>query len=551
MLSLLFRYFNTIKYLKLSQIFFRIYKKINFLYSAPNFSALAISTNPIKNTLRTNYFHFKFFEKDYTFTFLNTPLSVKYNDTNQLNWFPSQASQLWIYNLHYFDYLFEFNSYDTKINFITDWINNVPYKAKDAWHPYTVSLRICNWIWSLSENQKTVPKNIITSIYQQSHFLSYHLEFDVLGNHLIENCKALIIGGLFLEENKFLNKGLKLLNKQLKEQILEDGGHYERTPMYHIIILADLISIYDALSQFKKNPPWLLNVINKMGNWLQQISDADYFPLFNDSSFDITYSPQKILLYLKEHYGFNFKNNVSGLLKQSGIFYFNNEFTKLWFDCGDLGPDFLLAHAHNDSLNFELSLNNEMIITDSGTYDYESGQSLNWRPFFRSSKSHNVVTIDNEEPNDIWGSFRVANRGRTSILSYNKNSCLASHNSYKSKHIILNRKIDLNCSQSDLLIDDNIHFLKKTKVHFESNFHFHPNVKFKYIQKLKTHQIVVLETNKQTIELIYHEINDIININESYYSTKFMKKVKRVNLTISGVRNNSCNNITEFKGILK
>ena len=42
-----------------------------------------------------------------------------------------------------------------------------------------------------------------------------------------------------------LRKGKKLLLRELKEQVLNDGMHYERSPMYHLIILERLL---DALN---------------------------------------------------------------------------------------------------------------------------------------------------------------------------------------------------------------------------------------------------------------------------------------------------------------
>ena len=64
--------------------------------------------------------------------------------------------------------------------------------------------------------------------------------------HLFANAKALVFAGLFFEGNegrKWLNTGLKILEKELREQILEDGGQFELSPMYHALAVEDLLDL--------------------------------------------------------------------------------------------------------------------------------------------------------------------------------------------------------------------------------------------------------------------------------------------------------------------
>ena len=67
---------------------------------------------------------------------------------------------------------------------------------------------------------------------------------------MLANLKALIFFEVFFP-NKHSTQRLKIWKKeylhQLKEQILEDGGHYELSPMYHNIILEDLIDLRNIL----------------------------------------------------------------------------------------------------------------------------------------------------------------------------------------------------------------------------------------------------------------------------------------------------------------
>lgn len=55
--------------------------------------------------------------------------------------------KLWRYNLHYFDYLLDSDRCSkAKARLISDWIDRNPIGIGDGWEPYTLSLRIVNWI---------------------------------------------------------------------------------------------------------------------------------------------------------------------------------------------------------------------------------------------------------------------------------------------------------------------------------------------------------------------------------------------------------------------
>ena len=91
------------------------------------------------------------------------------------------------------------------------------------------------------------------------------------------NAKALIYGGIFFHNHdgsKFLTKGRKIFVEGLNKQILNDGGHYELSPMYHSLILEDLLYIYsityNVSNYLKKSDLKLLRYkIIKMLTWLK------------------------------------------------------------------------------------------------------------------------------------------------------------------------------------------------------------------------------------------------------------------------------------------
>ena len=82
--------------------------------------------------------------RDHAFCFLN---QEKTFPDGGIDWASKDMPKLWRYNLHYFDYLFDAGrSHDAKVHLISDWIVKNPPGTGDAWEPYTLSLRIVNWI---------------------------------------------------------------------------------------------------------------------------------------------------------------------------------------------------------------------------------------------------------------------------------------------------------------------------------------------------------------------------------------------------------------------
>ena len=85
----------------------------------------------------------------------------------------------------------------------------------------------------------------------QVRFLRKRLEIHLLGNHLFANAKALVFAGLYFtgnEADEWLGKGLAILEREVPEQVLRDGGHFERSPMHHGIILEDLLDLLNVFA---------------------------------------------------------------------------------------------------------------------------------------------------------------------------------------------------------------------------------------------------------------------------------------------------------------
>jgi len=359
---------------------------------------------------------------DYEFRFLN--VSRSFSD-GAIDWECIDMPKLWRYNLHYFDYLQEKNRSDESLAaIVSDWIDKNRVGAEDAWEPYTVSLRIVNWVkWFLSCKAEKLPqRNWLESLYFQAAWLEKNIEYHLLANHYLKNAKALFFAGAYfsgVDADRWLRKGLKILCEEASEQILSDGGHYERSPMYHCIVTEDYLDVLNlCIANAGLVDQRSIEILQRCTaaalDYLNDILLPDgQIPLFNDSAFGIAPAPEQIFHYAQQVMQYNRparrKELDMSANPESGYYAIRDGGDMLIVDCGQIGPDYQPGHAHCDTLSYELAFDGRRVIVDAGVFDYENSGD---RRYSRSTCAHNTVVIDNEEQSEIWGVFRVARRAR-------------------------------------------------------------------------------------------------------------------------------------------
>ena len=71
------------------------------------------------------------------------------------------------------------------------------------------------------------------------------------------------------------DKSEKILINELKIQILDDGAHYELSPMYHSIIIEDLIDILELIRIYKYQNPILIKIIKTALSVMVQVTKGE------------------------------------------------------------------------------------------------------------------------------------------------------------------------------------------------------------------------------------------------------------------------------------
>src|SRR6185295_11229965 len=289
--------------------------------------------------------------------------------------------------------------------------------------PYPISVRLLNWTarffgepGDLSGAGSAFLEQLWRSIFLQAEWLSLHLERHLLGNHLLENAAALTFAGSCFsgpDAERWYRCGRALLAQELSEQILGDGMHFERSPMYHERMTYLLVLLHATGRPDLE--PLVAPRLAAMLAALELLRHPDGgIALLNDSALGTYNDPQELidagLASLGRADGERLRKSGAWALPEAGYYGFRQSpGDYIVCDAGPIGPDYIPGHAHGDLLSFEASFSGQRVFVDSGVHDYEAGEL---RRYCRSTRAHNTVEVEGKDQCEFWGSFRVARRGR-------------------------------------------------------------------------------------------------------------------------------------------
>jgi uncharacterized heparinase superfamily protein len=409
------------------------------------------------------------------FSVLNRSIDIE----SAATWNDAAIEKLALYNLHYHDDLTAAGA-DDRVEWherlIERWISENPVGRGNGWEPYTLSLRIVNWIKWHKRTDRLSDK-AIKSLWVQARVLEQSLEYHLLGNHLLANAKALYFAGCFFEgrvADRWLLKATQLLTSQLDEQILSDGAHFELSPMYHSIILEDLLDVLNISRQVDvRVPQFVIDSIDPMRRWLSVMTHADgELSYFNDSVTGIAPTRAEIESYaisLGMHASVSVKG--SDYLQASGYARLDTETMSLLVDIGEIGPAYQPGHGHCDCLSFEMSMDGRRTFVNRGISTYAVG---NRRLSERSTSSHNTVSIAAAEQSEIWSGFRVGRRARPHSVKVSDRRVEASHDGWR-RYGVLHRRT-FNVDAADVEISDHLIATGQRDFPGTANFHFYPGI---------------------------------------------------------------------------
>ncbi len=505
--------FNTIRYLKPVQVRYRIFyfirrklkgsQRMDGSHSVYNNTCQSLNLLP-SISANSSYF------PERSFQFLN----LKHTFQKEIDWDFSRYGKLWTYNLNYFEFLLQKEiSQEDGIKLIDNFIDSIE-KNSTGIDPYPLSLRIINWIKFIVHHQIN-PEKYKNILWAQVQLLTKQKEYHLLGNHLLENGFALLFGAYFFNDPGIYKQAKKILVKELDEQILEDGAHFELSPMYHSLMTFRVMDSYNLIlcnnlfdqelkSFFKEKAELMLSFLQKIS---YQNGDI---PLMNDSANGVAPCNEDLFSYAASLGLLVHESKLS----RSGYRKLTNDIFDLFFDVCEVGPTYQPGHAHADTLSFELYIHNRPVIVDTGTSTYEVNEI---RFYERSTAAHNTVSICGENSSQVWAGHRVGKRAQTKITEDTDSCVIASHDGYF-KRFGINHRRCIRLNETEIFIEDNV-----TRGEGTAHFHFHPNEEIEISGKeVRGKDFVMMFENALSLQL-----------KASHYSPEFNVRIENKSLEVT------------------
>jgi len=419
---------------------------------------------------------------------------------------------------------------------ILKWISN---NHKFHFYIYDIGLvakRTLNLIYhydfygsSANHNDKKKLKFIIFCHYS---FLKVFLDIKTNNYQEIIEIKKIVL--LYEAIHKINTK--KIIN-QIKTGMAKDinplGLHFSMSPQIHAEYINNLIEIKNIFLFFNFKIPKevqfnIINMISVLKNFIHKDNSLAYFNGSNN------FFIKKILSIIKHEKDIKIKNLQNN---KKGLLVYENKEIKLIFDVVNPYSKLINYGLHASTLAFELSYNDEKIISNCGSLNKKNKKTPN---YFRYSAAHSTIILNNTNITEIVEnkSYKRIPKKINFEISENNTELiwLASHDGYKQNfQKIIKRQIAINKKNNLITGKDEIFSIgiKKQKNVFNIRFHLTPICK---ILLTRGRMSAIIKTNKSSY--LFGSDNEI-TIEESIFVNELNKIVKTSQIVISGSCHNS------------
>ena len=143
---------------------------------------------------------------------------------------------------------------------LLEWING-PYLTKPVFMaPGIIGRRLSNWLMALGVLRHNFDAHEMARLQNafaaQARWLSPRWQQAEDGMDRLHAVAGLTLAGLAMsDDGRLLRRGMDGLSRELRRQILPDGGHVSRAPDALLTILADCIAIEGGLAARQIDPP--------------------------------------------------------------------------------------------------------------------------------------------------------------------------------------------------------------------------------------------------------------------------------------------------------
>lgn len=352
---------------------------------------------------------------------------VEFESVEAIDWEHAETGPLFAYQLHFFEWArAERATPSARLAAIAHWIAKC--EGGVGWDSHPISVRTLAWLALRFADGAGEAIDDATdfamrvSLDRQIETLADNLETRLQANHLLENRLAVVAGGLALDgpRSERWREQVEPLLEDLAEQFGEDGAHYERSPMYHSVLLAHILDVVAIAKAVGARAP--ANLVESLAataarglSALAVVTHPDGdIALLGDSVCGIAPRPEELRRYARSLGIVPALLPERDLLRSVGQGRLRAGDLTLIASFGGPSPPYQPGHAHCDALSFELSVGDERVITDTGVFEYVPGER---RTLSRSTGAHATIRIGGREQAEMWSGHRVGGRPTVELVS--------------------------------------------------------------------------------------------------------------------------------------
>jgi len=341
-----------------------------------------------------------------------------------VDWDHETEGPLWAFHLHQFDWLRSAAaSPGRRVELMLDWI--LRHRRGVGWSPHPTSLRILSWGKLLLEEGalEASPgqrERIVASLADQAETLAANLETRLQANHLLSNLLGVVFAGMLLRgpaADRWLGLSARF-RRELALQIGADGSHQERSPMYHALLLENLLDLLSLCrAAHERAPAGLEEDLAERAAAMRGALEVWMHPdgeiaLFGDSAFGIAQPPAQLFAYADALGVSARKPATPGWLSDAGFVRLEAGDFSLLASLSGPQPAHQPGHAHSDALAFELCIGAQRIVTDTGVAEYLPGPL---RDLSRATRAHATLEVAGHDQCETWAAHRIGGRPRVDV----------------------------------------------------------------------------------------------------------------------------------------
>ncbi len=338
---------------------------------------------------------------------------------------------------------------------LEDWLGACEYPHGPAWcSGIEAGVRLLTWSWLFrllfSHGRPAAFSDALLmawfrAVRQHVRFIDTHwARYSSANNHTIAEAVGVLAAvctwPALLPEQGWRRRARAMLHTECARQVAEDGVHQEQALSYHAFVLELLVNALVLDDQVRDE---LHPLVRRMAAFLRAcLAGADAPAEFGDSDDAVATGivPRDAQYYAHVLAAAATAGTLDEVNRfapvTAAVFWYTgsngppalapdaaaaaHDFSsggyvlwhgaagstvraKICMDVGPLGLGTLAAHGHADALALTMHVNGEPLLIDCGTYAYHGEPA--WRAYFKGTRAHNTLRIDNQEQARMCGPF--------------------------------------------------------------------------------------------------------------------------------------------------